>query len=164
MSAELKHQILLMGPIKGVFELCSSYFPRLGYTLVRSSAPSEMVFRKRTTYWTLKKDHITWTHPLAIYLDSLTETKTNGWFHFKNESIWAGEEWSDRSVDDVENMLSHVSNLATNKFGGPGDQPAQAVEKEKVVERQVVVKVKCRYCGALNDQTAQKCSACGASI
>jgi len=164
MSSELKQQLLLPGPIKGVFELCKSYFPRLGYTLVRSSAPSEIVFRKWTTYWTLKRDHIIWAHTLTINLDSLTETKTNGWFHFKNESIWARGEWSDRSVDDVESMLSHLSNLATNKFGGPGDQPAQAVEKEKVVERQVVVRVKCRYCGALNDQTAQKCSACGASI
>jgi len=164
MPSELKQQLLLVGPIEGIFELCASYFPRLGYALVRSSAPSEMVFRKRTSYWTLKKDHITWTHTLTINLDSLTETKTNGWFHLKNESLWARGEWSDRSLDDVESMLSHLSNLAANKFGGSGDHPALAVEKEKVVERQVVVKVKCRYCGALNDQTAQKCSACGASI
>ena len=32
-----------------------------------------------------------------------------------------------------------------------------------VVERQVV-KIKCRYCGALNDETAKVCASCGATL
>jgi ribosomal protein L40E len=56
----------------------------------------------------------------------------------------------------------------TPKFQAPIDKAgsqivSQVIEREKVIEREIV-KVKCRYCGALNNQTAQKCSSCGAVL
>lgn len=46
----------------------------------------------------------------------------------------------------------------------PAAQPVyQAPAQSTVVERQVV-KVKCRYCGALNDETAKVCGSCGATL
>lgn|GEM_PF-4800418 len=37
------------------------------------------------------------------------------------------------------------------------------VEREKVIERQVV-RIKCRYCGALNDDIRRTCESCGANL
>lgn len=39
----------------------------------------------------------------------------------------------------------------------------ERVEKEKIVERQIV-KIKCRYCGALNDDIRRTCESCGANL
>jgi len=39
----------------------------------------------------------------------------------------------------------------------------QFVEKETIIERQII-KVKCRYCGALNDQMRRTCESCGANL
>lgn len=44
--------------------------------------------------------------------------------------------------------------------------PAQAPPAERdttVIEREVV-KVRCRYCGTLNDETAKACASCGATL
>jgi len=37
------------------------------------------------------------------------------------------------------------------------------IEREKVVERQIV-KVKCRFCGALNDDVRRTCESCRANL
>ena len=39
----------------------------------------------------------------------------------------------------------------------------ERVEREKIVERQVV-KVRCRYCAALNDDVRSTCESCGANL
>ena len=39
----------------------------------------------------------------------------------------------------------------------------ERVEKETIVERQVV-RIKCRYCGALNDDIRRTCESCGANL
>ena len=39
----------------------------------------------------------------------------------------------------------------------------ERVEREKIVERQIV-KVKCRFCGALNDDVRRTCESCGANL
>ena len=39
----------------------------------------------------------------------------------------------------------------------------ERVERERIVERQVV-KVKCRFCGALNDDVRRTCESCGANL
>lgn len=39
----------------------------------------------------------------------------------------------------------------------------ERIEREKIVERQIV-KVKCRYCGALNDHVRRTCESCGANL
>ncbi|MDQ1371757.1 MAG: hypothetical protein QG582_672 [Candidatus Thermoplasmatota archaeon] len=39
----------------------------------------------------------------------------------------------------------------------------ERVEREKIVERQVV-KVRCRYCAALNDDVRRTCESCGANL
>lgn len=42
-------------------------------------------------------------------------------------------------------------------------QAPPASNPQTVIEREVV-KVKCRYCGALNDETSKVCSSCGATL
>ena len=39
----------------------------------------------------------------------------------------------------------------------------ERVEKEKIVERQIV-KIKCRFCGSLNDDVRRTCESCGANL
>ncbi len=37
-------------------------------------------------------------------------------------------------------------------------------EREVIREKEIIVKIRCRYCGALNLQTDNKCSNCGANL
>jgi len=68
-----------------------------------------------------------------------------------------------------ENLGRYQTPLAQNMASPPAYQqppPAQASPTggpTTVVEREVV-KIKCRYCGALNDETARACVSCGASL
>ena len=48
-----------------------------------------------------------------------------------------------------------------NKPASPIER--ERVEREKIVERQIV-KVKCRFCGALNDDIRRTCESCGATL
>jgi len=47
----------------------------------------------------------------------------------------------------------------------PYRSDSSAVHTEKtIIERETVVKVKCRYCGGLNDYSRMKCESCGANL
>ena len=43
-------------------------------------------------------------------------------------------------------------------------QPAPQSQNPTVIIQKEVVRIKCRYCGALNDQGSLKCQSCGASL
>lgn len=42
--------------------------------------------------------------------------------------------------------------------------PNNVTHRETIIERQVVVKVRCRYCGTLNNDGNPKCESCGANL
>ena len=46
----------------------------------------------------------------------------------------------------------------------PPVQPTPQTQNRTVTIQKEVVRVKCRYCGALNDQGLLKCQSCGASL
>jgi len=46
---------------------------------------------------------------------------------------------------------------------GPAGRP-QVIQKEKEVITRESVKIPCRFCGALVDNTASKCPSCGAKL
>ena len=167
MTTEFKKQMLLTGPREKVNELCISYFTKLGYKITQSGAPSWVLYQKTISRWNATGDDVGRTHYLTIQLDSITQNSTNAVFHF--ETLWLAKKgtWNARSVYEAENLLGHLSILCNQKFEKPTTrsvQPSQPTEKEKVIEREVVVKVKCRYCGALNDQMAHKCVSCGGPV
>ena len=68
-----------------------------------------------------------------------------------------------------ENLSKYQAPFSPAMMSAPAYQqppPAQipsAAGQTTVVEREVV-KIKCRYCGALNDETAKACLSCGASL
>jgi hypothetical protein len=67
-----------------------------------------------------------------------------------------------------ENLSRYQTPFSQGTMGVPAYQeapPAQppTVGPTTVVEREVV-KIKCRYCGALNDEAAKACVSCGASL
>lgn len=67
-----------------------------------------------------------------------------------------------------ENLGRYQSPFAQNIMGAQTSQPAPAAQAPPpggttVIEREVV-KIKCRYCGTLNDETARACVNCGASL
>ena len=55
-----------------------------------------------------------------------------------------------------ENLVRSQAPVAQN-VAPPPPMPAEVVEKE-------VVKVRCRYCGTLNDESSRVCSSCGATL
>lgn len=68
-----------------------------------------------------------------------------------------------------ENLGRYQPPFSPGMTGAPVYQQAPPVQTPSssgpttVVEREVV-KIKCRYCGALNDETAKACVSCGASL
>ena len=70
-----------------------------------------------------------------------------------------------------ENLNRYQISFTQNQTGAPSYQmapPAQAQtppagSASTVIEREVV-KIRCSYCGALNDETAKACSSCGATL
>ena len=68
-----------------------------------------------------------------------------------------------------EHLSREQASFSQGAMGVPGSQvapPAQtpsAGGQTAVVEREVV-KIKCRYCGTLNDETARACVSCGATL
>jgi len=68
-----------------------------------------------------------------------------------------------------ENLSKYQAPFAQGIMGAPAYQQARPAQSPSapgpttVVEREVV-KIKCRYCGALNDETAKACVSCGATL
>jgi len=68
-----------------------------------------------------------------------------------------------------ENLSRYQAPFSQGVMGAPAyqqarpAQPPPAPGQTTVVEREVV-KIKCRYCGALNDETAKECVSCGATL
>jgi len=67
-----------------------------------------------------------------------------------------------------ENLTRYQSPLTPNRMNAPVYQqstPAQVPSggAPTVIEREVV-KIKCRYCGALNDESSKACVSCGANL
>ena len=40
----------------------------------------------------------------------------------------------------------------------------QIIEKERIIDRQTIVKVRCRYCNTLNNEGDHTCISCGAKL
>jgi hypothetical protein len=67
-----------------------------------------------------------------------------------------------------ENLTRYQSPLAQNRMNAPVYQQSPPTQVPStlgptVIEREVV-KIKCRYCGALNDETSKACVSCGANL
>jgi hypothetical protein len=62
-----------------------------------------------------------------------------------------------------QNLTLHQSPMAQGKINVAAQQPPPAGEGTTVIEREVV-KIRCRYCGTLNDETSKTCSSCGAAL
>ena len=68
-----------------------------------------------------------------------------------------------------ENLTRFQSPSPQARANAPPYQQPQAAqvpqpgEAPTVIEREVV-KIKCRYCGALNDETSKTCVSCGATL
>jgi hypothetical protein len=68
-----------------------------------------------------------------------------------------------------ENLGRYQAPFAQGVMSAPPYQQAPSAQAppaggaSTVIEREVV-KIKCRYCGALNDETAKACASCGASL
>jgi len=68
-----------------------------------------------------------------------------------------------------ENLSRYQAPFSQAMMGAPAYQQAPPAQTPStagpttVVEREVV-KIKCRYCGALNDETAKACISCGANL
>jgi uncharacterized membrane protein len=44
------------------------------------------------------------------------------------------------------------------------EKKEQVEEIAKAIKDQIAVKIRCRYCGSLNDESANKCESCGAAL
>jgi len=66
-----------------------------------------------------------------------------------------------------ENLARVQSPVPQNMMNAPASQQSPPAGPpaggQTVIEREIV-KIKCRYCGALNDETSTACSSCGAKL
>ena len=147
-----------------VRDMCTGYFPQFGYAIYGSADASVLDLRKKGTKRT--KDDIEWAHTLRIALKDMGDGKTVANFTFKVEAFAAKGAWSQNSVLQANNMISQVEALCSNSgMARTPISPSVSREShtEKIIERQIV-KVRCRYCGALNDDGLSACKSCGARL
>jgi predicted RNA-binding Zn-ribbon protein involved in translation (DUF1610 family) len=71
--------------------------------------------------------------------------------------------------DEWVNLINHTKNSLTPKEVTPdkdvkSKEPVEATAmKEKIIIKEIV-KIKCPYCGTLNDQSSSRCQHCGARL
>jgi len=63
-----------------------------------------------------------------------------------------------------ENLSRYQSPFSQSMMGTPAYQQAPPAQPPPTMGPTTVVKIKCRYCGALNDETANTCVSCGATL
>jgi hypothetical protein len=63
-----------------------------------------------------------------------------------------------------ENLSRYQAPFSQGMMGTPAYQQAPPAQTPSTAAPATVVKIRCRYCGALNDETAKACVSCGASL
>jgi hypothetical protein len=106
----------------------------------------------------------TYEKVLARNLEDLPEPKT-----VEESGVWglallAGQKFR-FSRADAETLCAEVSHSRTIRVqlleGGKALPPVPGHAEKEVITREVV-KIRCRFCGQLNDQGTPKCAQCGA--
>ena len=130
------------------FDWALTYLSHIGYTVVESARPSRIELERGSSWLNSSWDK----RPvrLTVTLEQLGNTTLVRFVHKVSPVMWVG--------DEQGNSASEV--LAFGDFA----RAQAAATQPSPIERQVIVRVKCQYCGTLNDQEASKCTSCGASI
>lgn len=106
----------------------------------------ELKFSERATYTIVS---ISWAYPTFEY-----EIKSNGGF---TQALWM------RNASNARQGTINAVEWVKNRVGGLEITESELVNvKEIIKEKQVIVKVRCEYCGNLYDECLDKCSTCGA--
>lgn len=130
------------------FDWALTYLSHIGYTVVESARPSRIELERGSSWldssWDKKPVRLT------VTFEQIGNTTLVHFVHRVSPVLWVGDEQG-HSASEV---------LAFGDFAGA----QAAVAQSSPMERQVVVKVKCQYCGTLNDQEASKCTSCGANV
>lgn len=84
-----------------------------------------------------------------------------GYYYYSTKSMGKKEDEQD---EDLPDLIVDDDPEPTSTAVADHELRPSIIERERIIEREVVIKIKCRYCGTLNDQMAQKCSSCGGSL
>jgi ribosomal protein L40E len=158
-----KREITVDSDLQQCYNSSSRYFSNIGYQLKYSSFPSTIDFLKIGSMWRATEID-QYTHEIILLFNEINNYKTSinilvlfpdliGKIREKDmltfEPIFQG----------LQSEISHK--ISTSLKNNP--EPINVVQKEKIIERQIV-KVRCRYCGALNNDGQTKCEICGALL
>jgi hypothetical protein len=77
---------------------------------------------------------------------------------------WIGK-FKEKNMTVFEPVFQSLQNEIRFKStnGNSFKETAEVVHREKIIERQII-KVRCRYCGTLNNECQTKCDSCGAHL
>lgn len=98
-------------------------------------------------------------------LETIAEPTVTGttWDDQELHVAGLGLGWFSTSILAVRDEIAQARSLRMQKLGVSSTPPGTPITREREILTREIVKIPCRYCGFLVDQTAQRCPSCGAS-
>lgn len=149
--------------LKDSFQVCKRYFTNTGYSIINASFPSTLVLKKSGSMWTATELN-EYTHDLTLFFNEVGLNQITLRCIFNWPDLVGNVK--EKHFKVFEPMLESLQNEI--KYYSANEQQKQNAEKnhvdrERIIERQIV-KVRCRYCGALNNDGHLRCESCGALL
>jgi hypothetical protein len=153
----LKHKQAAQLPfeMEQAFDVTLSYFINKGYVIIDQSRPTSMKVKGGSSFWAASKPmEFPRTLSIAIEKNLPKGCMINCEYEL---SVWSYPgTWEEFDIE-VNNLTQLGTMISANN-----STPVQK-STEKIIERQIV-KVKCRYCGTLNNDGNCTCESCGARL
>jgi hypothetical protein len=154
-------QITIPGPISLVYDAIKDILIGIGYEEVKVSPPTLLDMKKNKTRL-LSTDDIYYYHTIRILFKEINQNVEVD-FVFTRYGIGQWSEESKKTFNEIlKTIISKVPSHSTKRLPNLKEDEI-LIHREKIIERQIV-KVRCRYCGTLNNDGQTKCESCGANL
>lgn len=145
-------QITINGSLEFVFDSIRDILRGMDYGEVNLSSPTLIQLEKvRTRFLTF--DNSNYYHTVRVYLKKIDLDTVEADFEFKHFGISQWNAKSKATFNEILQTIIHESaNRDQRRLIPKGEEIV--IHREKIIERQIV-KVRCRYCGTLNNDGQQ---------
>jgi hypothetical protein len=159
--ADYNRHVTISSPKELVFDSTKKILINAGYEMQRESPPNLLVVEKKKTR-EYAVDDARCYYSIIVTLNGIDQ-ETGAYFDFKRYGIGQWKETTKKAFDD---MIQAIISDAERRFmqrRSSSKEDEVIIHREKIIERQIV-KVRCRYCGALNEDGLSMCQSCGARL
>lgn len=143
------------------YDACKNFFSNIGYLLINASFPSLITFSKKGNVWTAT-DYSEYSHNITILFEKNSDSNTLVKIQFYFPDLIG--KIKDKHMKSFEPIFLAFQNEVRYLISNKSDSNKEdVIKKEIIIERQTI-KVRCHYCGSLNDEGRGTCESCGAKL